>query len=106
MTPTNAELWAAALGYVLPLAIAFVAQPRWASWVKGVLMLVVATGDGLGTAYFNDAFHGKSIVTCLLVAAIAIGVAYHTVWKPSGIAPAVEAATSPGGPRHAVTPGA
>ncbi|MEI4878533.1 hypothetical protein, partial [Klebsiella pneumoniae] len=60
MESSNAVLWASALGYVLPLAIAFVAQPRWAAWVKGVLMLVVATGDGLGTAYFNDAFHGKS----------------------------------------------
>ncbi|MFI1165664.1 hypothetical protein ACH4UM_19115 [Streptomyces sp. NPDC020801] len=106
MPLSNAELWAAALGYVLPLAIAFVNQPRWVSWVKGTLMLVVATGDGLGTAYFGDQFHGKPIVTCVLTAAIAIGVAYHTVWKPSGIAPALERATSPGGPRHAVEPGA
>lgn len=102
MTPTNAQLWAAALGYVLPLAIAFVAQPRWSGWVKGLLMLVVASGDGLGTAYFNHQFDGKPIVTDILIAAIAIGVAYHTVWKPSGIAPAIERATSPRGPRHAV----
>ena len=106
MNLSNSELWAAALGYVLPLVIAFVNQPRWASWVKGLLMLAVAGGDGLGTAYFTDQFHGKTIVTCLLVAAIAIGVAYHTVWKPSGIAPAIERATSPGSPRHAVAPGA
>lgn len=105
MGTSNAVLWASALGYVLPLAIAFIAQPRWASWVKGAFMLVVAAGDGLGTAYFTDQFHGKSVVTCVLVAAIAIGVAYHTVWKPSGIAPAVERATSPGSPRHAVTSG-
>jgi hypothetical protein len=97
MPVSNTALWAAALGYVLPLAIAFVNQPRWAPWVKGVLMLAVAAGDGLGTAYFGDQFHGKSVVTCVLVASIAIGVAYHTVWKPSGIAPAIERATSPAG---------
>ena len=104
MTPTNAELWAAALGYVLPLAIAVVAQPRWTGAVKGLLMLAVAVLDGLGTAYFNGQFDGKPIITCILIAAVAIGVAYHTVWKPSGIAPGIERATSTGGPRHAASP--
>lgn len=101
---SNAGLWAAALGYVLPLAIAFVNQPRWAAWVKGLLMLVVASGDGLGTAYFNDSFHGKTVVSSVLIAAIAIGVAYHTLWKPSGIAPALERATSPSLSRRAALP--
>lgn len=97
MNLSNAELWAAALGYVLPPAIAVVNQPRWSGAVKGLLMLVVAVLDGLGTAYFNDQFHGKTIVTCVLTAAISIGVAYHTVWKPSGIAAGIERATSTGG---------
>ncbi|MGW4825390.1 hypothetical protein ACWEP4_42595 [Streptomyces sp. NPDC004227] len=107
MPLTNAELWAAALGYVLPPVIAIVAQPRWTGAVKGLLMLVVAVVVGLGTAYFNEQFHGKSVVTCVLTAAIAIGIAYHTVWRPSGIAPGIEQATSTGGGRHAaVEPGA
>ncbi|WP_432019925.1 hypothetical protein [Streptomyces sp. 1222.5] len=97
MNPTDAQLWAGALGYLLPLAIAVVAQPRWSGAVKGLLMLVVAVLDGLGTAYFNGDFDGKPIITCILVAAVAIGVAYHTVWKPSGIAPGIERATSIGG---------
>lgn len=94
MHPTDSELWAAALGYVLPLAIAIVNQPRWSGAVKALFMLAVATIDGLGTTYFNGEFSGKNIVTCILTAAVAIGVAYHTVWKPSGIAPGIEHATS------------
>ncbi|MFL4947468.1 hypothetical protein ACJ6WE_08860 [Streptomyces sp. MMS24-I31] len=97
MHPTDAELWAGALGYLLPPVIAIVAQPRWSGAVKGLLMLVVAVLDGLGTAYFNGEFSGKDIVTCILTAAIAIGVAYRTVWRPSGIAPGIERATSTGG---------
>ncbi|MGW4042938.1 hypothetical protein [Streptomyces sp. NPDC004721] len=106
MPLTNAELWAAALGYVLPPVIAIVAQPRWTGAVKGLLMLTVAVVVGLGTAYFNGDFSGKPIVTCMLAAAIAIGIAYHTVWKPSGIAPGIERATSTAGPRHAADTGA
>jgi hypothetical protein len=104
MHPTDAELWAGALGYLLPPVIAIVAQPRWSGAVKALLMLVVAVLDGLGTAYFNGEFSGKSIVTCMLTAAIAIGVAYHTVWRPSGIAPGIERATSTGGAPAAVPP--
>lgn len=94
MPATDAQLWDAALGYVLPPVMAVVIQPRWSSPVKGLFMLLVATGDGLGTAYFSHQLQGKPIVTSVLVAATAIGVAYHTLWKPSGIAPAIEYATS------------
>jgi hypothetical protein len=40
----------------------------------------------------------------MLTVAIAIGVAYHTVWRPSGIAPGIERATSTGGAPSAVPP--
>jgi hypothetical protein len=84
---TNAQLWTAVLGYLLPPVIAIMNQPRWSGAAKGLLMLVVAVVDGLGSAYFTDQFTGEWIVTCILLAAVAIGVAYRTVWKPSGIAP-------------------
>ncbi|MFJ8606389.1 hypothetical protein ACIRH0_04245 [Streptomyces sp. NPDC093675] len=57
----------------------------------------IATGDSPGTAYFAHSFDGKLIVTDILIAALAIGVAYHTLWKPSGIAPRIERATSTNG---------
>ncbi|MET7746731.1 hypothetical protein [Streptomyces sp. NPDC005385] len=97
MEPTDAQLWAAALAFVLPPIIAFVIQPRWSGPLKGVFALLVAAGDGLGTAYFNHAFDHKSVVTCMLLAAVTIGAAYHLLWKPSGIAPSIEQATSTNG---------
>ena len=97
MQPTDAQLWATGLGFVLPPVIAIVNQPRWASPVKGLLMLAVAALVGLGTAYFNGDFDGKPVITCMLLAAVAIGTSYYTVWKPSGIAPGIERATSAGG---------
>lgn len=94
MPLTDAELWAAALGYVLPPVIAIVNQPRWSGAIRALFMLVVAGADGLGSAYFTGEFSGKSAITCVLTAAVTIGIAYHTVWKPSGIAPGIEIATS------------
>ena len=103
MPLSDAELWAAALAVVLPPIIAIVNQPRWSSAIKGLFMLLVATLDGLGTAYFNDSFHGRTIVGCILLAVIIIGATYHVLWKPSGIAPGIEHATSTNSPRHAVS---
>lgn len=97
MDPTDAQLWATGLGFVLPPVIAIVNQPRWSGTVRGLLMLAVAAVVGLGTAYFNGDFNGKPIVTCMLLAAVTIGTSYHLVWKPSGIAPKIERATSTGG---------
>ncbi|TGZ14759.1 hypothetical protein DV517_62420 [Streptomyces sp. S816] len=97
MPLSNPELWAAALAVLLPPVIAVVNQPRWSSAVKGLFMLLVAGADGLGTAYFNDSFHGRTIVSCILLAVVIIGATYHTLWKPSGIAPGIERATSTGG---------
>lgn len=94
MNLTDAQLWAAALGYLLPPVIAIVNQPRWSGPLKALLALLVAAADGLGSAYFTSEFTGKSIVTCILTGAIAIGVAYHTLWKPSGIVDTIEHATS------------
>ncbi|MEV6833465.1 hypothetical protein AB0N17_02870 [Streptomyces sp. NPDC051133] len=104
MPLSNPELWAAALAVVLPPIIAIVNQPRWSGAVKGLFMLLVAAADGLGTAYFNDSFHGRTIVSCILLAVIVIGATYHTLWRPSGIAPGIEQATSTGVPRHAASP--
>ena len=101
MPLSNPELWAAALAVVLPPVIAIVNQPRWSRAVKGLFMLLVATLDGLGTAYFNDQFHGRTIVSCIMLAVIVIGTTYHVLWKPSGIAPGIERATSTSAPRAA-----
>ncbi|MGW7247685.1 hypothetical protein [Streptomyces decoyicus] len=94
---TDAQLWAAVLGFLSPPVIAIVQQPRFAGPLKGVVMLLWAAIVGLGTAYFNGQFSGPSITSCMLMAVLVIGVAYHTLWRPSGIAPRIEAATSSGG---------
>lgn len=94
---SDAELWAAALGYLSPPVIAIVQQPRFAGPLKALIMLAWSVLVGLGTAYFNDQFSGQTVTTCMLTAAVAIGVAYHTLWRPSGIAPGIEAGTSSGG---------
>lgn len=93
MAPDDAQLWSAFLGFAAPPLIAVVQQPRWSSTAKTLVMLLSSVALGAGSAYFNGQFTAHTIGGNVLIAAIAAGSAYQTVWKPT-IAPAIERATS------------
>ncbi|UNO38911.1 hypothetical protein [Streptomyces sp. MST-110588] len=92
---TNAQMWALILGFASPMLIAIVNQPQWSRAVRTGVQVVISVLVGLGSAYFAGDFAGKDVVTGILVAAVAAISAYKGVFKPSGIAPKVEKATSP-----------
>ncbi|MET9293460.1 hypothetical protein [Streptomyces sp. NPDC003077] len=92
---TNAQMWALIVGFASPLLISVVNQPQWSGAVRTAIQVVVSVLVGLGSAYFAGDFAGKDVVTSILVAAVAAISAYKGVFKPSGIAPKVEKATSP-----------
>lgn len=61
---------------------------------------MLGPGDGLGTPYFRHSFGGKPLVTDILIEALAVGLACHTLLKPSGIATRSVRATSTKGGRQ------
>jgi hypothetical protein len=82
--------------FVLPV----IQQPRWSNAKRAGTTFGYSVIVGLGTAFFTGAFGhladvraGISSVLLTLVAAIA---SYRGFAKPIGVAPAIEAATSPG----------
>lgn len=88
-------MWNLLVGFLLPNAVAVVNQPGWSRATKAVWTLIVCVLAGAGTAWFNGAFTGRGVVSSILVIAVLALVTYQTIWKPSGIAPAIERATSP-----------
>ncbi|MEU0184161.1 hypothetical protein ABZ312_23665 [Streptomyces sp. NPDC006207] len=91
----DAQLWSAFLGFAAPPLIAVVQQPRWSSTAKTLVMLLSSVALGCGSAYFGGQFTAHTVGGNVLIVAIAAGSAYQTVWKPSGVAPRIERATSP-----------
>ncbi len=89
-----AQMWALVIGMVLPPVVAFVQRDRFSSPVKVAIMLATAVVDGLGSAYFTGQFHGTTVVTAVLVAAVAIGTAYQSIWKPLGVTTRITSALS------------
>lgn len=88
-------MWNLVVGFLLPNGVAVVNQPRWSPIAKGIVTLIIVTLVGAGTAYFHGELTGRGIVSSILVVAVLTIVTYQTLWKPSGIAPAIERGTSP-----------
>ena len=81
-------------GVAMPFLIAIINQSRWSPKLRGL----VAFAACLGAAALLAMLHGTLTLThwrdtAILVTGAAM-VMYHSLWKPSGLAPAIEDATS------------
>lgn len=91
----TASEWAALIGFIAPLIVSFLNQEHWSSQVKQIVAIVVAALLGVLTVYLTGVpVNWHSIGTSVAVVyAVSQGI-YALIWKPSGVAPAIESATS------------
>lgn len=92
-------------GVLMPFVIALINQSHWNPKVRGAVAFVLC----LGAAALLAAMHGTLTWThwrdtAVLVTGSAM-VMYHALWKPSGLAPAVEDGTTIGGGSDPAQPG-
>ena len=88
-----------ALGTLLPLLTSIVNQPRWSAKTRTVMSVAVSTLAGLVAYVTQFGFELTSvstIVTFVVGVILASATAYRNLWKPTGVAPAIEASTSGG----------
>ncbi|MFJ1552697.1 hypothetical protein [Streptomyces mirabilis] len=88
----------AQVGAVLPLLTAVVQKPAWSAKYKKVVAVVAALVAGVfavaadgGWAQFQ---HGQLTAVTLLGVLAASQTSYDLVWKPSKLAPMIEALTT------------
>ncbi len=92
---SETDMWDAVLGFLMPLAVAFLNQTRWPRVIKGLCAFAVCAVTALITVFVrNDDFDLTNWVRTLLVVFVTAIATYHFWWKPSEIAPRVEQATS------------
>lgn len=81
---------------VLPPAIAVVNQLRWSAQLKGIIALLVCALYALVVTWIRGPLDFHDWRNTLLGVAAAAFAAHHLWWRPSGIVPSIEAATSTG----------
>jgi hypothetical protein len=90
----NAALWALAVGFVSPPVIALIQQRTWSPRVKALIAFGFALIVAAVTAYFNGLFTVPDIGRLGLLIFLSAVASYQGFWKPTGVAPAIEKATS------------
>lgn len=95
-TLQNLEMWALLVGFVLPLVISALEQSTWSNGIRSAVAFVVCVIAGGITAWIAGDFDTNDIVTAALIVLTTALATYKGLWKPTGIAPKIEAATSPG----------
>lgn len=87
-------LWALAVGFFSPPVISIIQQSKWSerrqSLVAFGFYLVVA----VVTAYVLGMFNTLDVLRLALLIFLAAGTSYKTLWKPTGVSPAIEAVTN------------
>jgi hypothetical protein len=94
------QMWELLVGFLsATFVLPVIQQPRWSQKTRAAVTFLYSIVVGLATAYFAGAFDGVrdvrtgvSAVLLMLVSAIA---SYKGFAQPTGVAPAIEQATSP-----------
>lgn len=92
---TDFAMWSLIAGACLPPVLAVIQQQHWRQQFRAAVAFLACTAVGAATAYFQGSLTGKRWVEAALIIGVAALSTYHGFWKPSGIAPKIEAATSP-----------
>lgn len=83
-------------GGLLPFVIALINQSHWSPKLRGAVAFLVCLGGAAALAYWHGTLTWGDWRNTAIVVTGAAMVMYHALWKPSGLAPAVEDATTVG----------
>lgn len=87
-------LWALAVGFFSPPVVSVIQQRSWTPRRKALVAfgfyVIVATVG----AYFAGLFNLPDIGRIALLIFLAAAASYQSLWKPTGVSPAIEEATS------------
>lgn len=88
-------LWALAVGFFSPPVISTIQQSRWSARTQSLVAFAFYLVVAAVTAYVLGLFAIGDIFRLALLIFLAAGTSYKTLWKPTGISPAIERVTSP-----------
>lgn len=91
---SDAAMWAIIVGFFSPVLLSLILQAKWSARTKAVVAFVVSGVIGLLTAWITGALVGLAPLSVVLLVFVTAIASYGQFWKPTGIAPAIEAATS------------
>jgi ABC-type uncharacterized transport system permease subunit len=93
---SNLEMWSLVVGFFMPLVIAAVQRSTWQPPLRALVALIMCIIASLGTVWFAGEFNTDDVISSILLVLVTSISTYKGLWKPTAVAPKIEAATSPG----------
>jgi hypothetical protein len=98
---TNLQMWSLIVGFVMPPVQAILQQQHWPNRIRALLNFVLCAVVALGITYFKGGIDFHNWISSALVVLVTAIASYHGLWKPTDVAPAIEAKTSTAPPAAA-----
>lgn len=99
---SNLVMWSLIVGFVTPPVLAVIQQPRFSRRVQSILAFAFSAVLALGLLYFDETLgfraelDAENFISALLMIFVTATNTYRNLWKPTGIAPAIESVTTVG----------
>lgn len=90
----NPALWALAVGFFSPPIISAIQQARWSPRIRSLVAFAFYLFVAAVTAWIAGLFNAADVVRLALLIFLAAATSYKALWKPTGVSPAIERATS------------
>lgn len=93
---SDLEMWSLLVGALLPMLVAVVQQPKWPNWFRAAVGVAASVVAGFVTTYLtlDSALWDQGMVHAILLVAVASWASYVSFWKPTSVAPTIEAKTT------------
>lgn len=85
ITQTDPELWNLIIGFLLPIAIAFVVEEAWDNRTKALIAFVISLAVGFGTTYLTGQLDPAHLVRSILVVFVTAISTYKMFWQNIGL---------------------
>lgn len=90
----NAALFALVVGFVTPPVVSLLQQQTWSARTKALVAFAFYLLIAAITAYFAGLFTLPDVGRLWLLIFLSASTSYRNFWKPTGVSPAIEKATS------------
>jgi hypothetical protein len=95
---TTQDMWTILVGFLMPLLVALVNQSHWSKPLRAIVSFAICIVVAIADVLIQGNWNGHALTRTLVLVAFVAYTSYQLFWKPSAIAPAIEAATSSHGP--------
>lgn len=91
---SNLAQWSALVGFLVPILVAVIQQPRFSRPVRTVIGIVMAVAAAVVTAAVEGKLTWNTWATSVIFVVASAFTTYRNVWVPIGAADWIEAKTS------------